>query len=718
MPNDFDTSAYPLGSTHPYVLYNNAGNEDLFVNDLVNETWVDRPPFNRVRKTIYGMEQEFLRALEKMGYETTYLTYVDGSPLQVDRPTQLITRGGSVYAVKLPASFPVTLTGTWATDQSLLVDVGDQSLRTALAAATGSTLVKHYSKTLAQRLDFELTPYDGFGAVGNGIADDTAAIVAWAASTRSTRKHWGDGVFKITQTAVFNPGDLVTGNGDNSVVDLTGSTPGIACVSVSGQLTALPALAATIALKDNAVLFESAHGLTTGDVFLVWNPTDSSWSTWRTDYRAGEWMRVGLVTSATALTIFGLTYDAYSAAPGTVQLYKLVGKSTTFENFVIKQPATSNAGLRVSLIDTPIIRNVKTGGGIYAGIDIDRCVDVEIDSRAIQASAPSGNNYGLILSNTQGGSVRGTYYGTRHSLAIGGAPGVGSVCTRGVIIEANMKNLGPTPSQDLHGNSEDLTFIGGTFMNGGQIAGKNHKFIGCNFIGKANSGIALFMGEIKGGLFTFDGCHFEAWVNPNPSSNGILSFANFTANTTEACDFVFSGTTISCPDGTTFPTYFALNGTSVQVDVEFKGGLTFIRAPDITTVIRLRQLIAAGPGSYGKISMPEVTGIPANCAYVTEVGSPTVASYCLPSQVRSAAPAATTGISIATLAITYPHAYPRAPKVSVANGDATLGGKRVTSGRTGVTATGFTAQVATCDGAVFASAATADLTWTAVLNEV
>lgn len=141
MPNDFDTSQYPLGSMHPYVLYNNAGNEDLFVNDIVNETWVDRPPFNRVRKTIYGMEQEFLRALEKMGYETTYLTYVNGSPLQVDRPTQLISRGGSIYAVKLPASFPLTLTGTWATDSALLVDVGDQSLRTALAAVGGWDMI-------------------------------------------------------------------------------------------------------------------------------------------------------------------------------------------------------------------------------------------------------------------------------------------------------------------------------------------------------------------------------------------------------------------------------------------------------------------------------------------------------------------------------------------------------------------------------------------------
>lgn len=176
MPNDFDTSQYPLGSMHPYVLYNNAGNEDLFVNDMVNETWVDRPPFNRVRKTIYGMEQDFNRFLINSGFEPNHLTYVDGSPLQVDRPTQLIDRAGSVYRVKMPATFPVMLTGTWATDQNLLVDVGDQSLRQALALAAGAGLVGFNSGTAyaAATVGFELKRLNQ--AILDAISTLTTAI--------------------------------------------------------------------------------------------------------------------------------------------------------------------------------------------------------------------------------------------------------------------------------------------------------------------------------------------------------------------------------------------------------------------------------------------------------------------------------------------------------------------------------------------------------------
>lgn len=155
MPNDFDTSQFPLGSPHPYVLYNNAGNEDLAVNDVQNEFWTDRPPFNRRRKTLYGIEQDFNRAIAKIGYESVHLTYTPGQPLTINRATQLIDYNGSVYRVKMPAMFPVVLTGVWATDASKLVDIGDVSLRQALAAPSGGQLVGDPS----------------YGSVAAGIAD-------------------------------------------------------------------------------------------------------------------------------------------------------------------------------------------------------------------------------------------------------------------------------------------------------------------------------------------------------------------------------------------------------------------------------------------------------------------------------------------------------------------------------------------------------------------
>jgi hypothetical protein len=128
----------PLGSTSVKDLYDNAENFD----DAMNS---DGPAFfdrsGKRRETWQGMQNLVNDFLSAMGFEATHLQYVDGTPLTVLRPTQLIDRAPSVYKVKAPATFPVNLTGNWATDQLLLVDVGDSSLRSSLAGTNGASLV-------------------------------------------------------------------------------------------------------------------------------------------------------------------------------------------------------------------------------------------------------------------------------------------------------------------------------------------------------------------------------------------------------------------------------------------------------------------------------------------------------------------------------------------------------------------------------------------------
>jgi hypothetical protein len=128
----------PIGSTAVQDLYDNAQNFDLLLLGSA-ASYLDR--LGVLRQSWAGMQQLVNDFIVSMGFEATHLVYVDGSPLVVDRPTQLIDRAGSVYKVKMPATFPVNLSGTWATDQLLLVDVGDASLRAILAAAGGAGLV-------------------------------------------------------------------------------------------------------------------------------------------------------------------------------------------------------------------------------------------------------------------------------------------------------------------------------------------------------------------------------------------------------------------------------------------------------------------------------------------------------------------------------------------------------------------------------------------------
>lgn len=120
----------PVPSTAIKDLYDNAENLDNLINGGA-DTYPDR--LGVARKSWRGMENDFNDFLVGSQYELPPLVYMDGTPLQVDRATQLIERMGILYSVKLPSSFPVMLTGTWATDEALLTVRQDEALRQQLA---------------------------------------------------------------------------------------------------------------------------------------------------------------------------------------------------------------------------------------------------------------------------------------------------------------------------------------------------------------------------------------------------------------------------------------------------------------------------------------------------------------------------------------------------------------------------------------------------------
>lgn len=138
-----------LGSTDVRDLLDNAQNLDNAVNDTASDTWVDR--FGKTRVTLQGYENQFnasqaaheeafLEALTRMGFEFPAIPYEEGSPVEVSRPTQLISYQGNLYSVRLPATFPVVLSGTWSVAEASLTVQTDRALRQQLAMTDGSKL--------------------------------------------------------------------------------------------------------------------------------------------------------------------------------------------------------------------------------------------------------------------------------------------------------------------------------------------------------------------------------------------------------------------------------------------------------------------------------------------------------------------------------------------------------------------------------------------------
>lgn len=180
MANQYDTSMYPLGSTQPTVTFNNASNFDDAANGSA-PSWTDR--FGNSRLSLKGMEDQFQVFLAQSGYENP-VAYVAG--LSIVRSTQTVTYSGELYRPKL-SDLPFTTTN-WATDAAKFVAIGDAALRQDLADDSGSLLVGTKSSlagAVARTVEGKLYDYVSlrdFGAVGDGVTDDSNAIDAAIAS--------------------------------------------------------------------------------------------------------------------------------------------------------------------------------------------------------------------------------------------------------------------------------------------------------------------------------------------------------------------------------------------------------------------------------------------------------------------------------------------------------------------------------------------------------
>lgn len=372
------------------------------------------------------------------------------------------------------------------------------------------------------------------GAKGDGVTNDYNVIVYanTLAAITGGQVYFPGGRYKCWGPRITVPTN-VTWIGDESylvTIDCSGCTDATDTITASGSLTALPALGSNVTIGDRVIHFASAPSLVPGDVFLLYNSTDFSWSNARFYYRAGEFFKVTSI-AGNDVTIENIAYDSYTSG-ATTSPYKLIPTVNTFRHltFVFN---TGVFGLRISNGKDCAFEDLIGSGTDEAQFSISMCYNTIFDNIKVDDYTPIiGENYGVMLGNSQRVIVRGSNLSTfRHGLTTGGGSFIGAVpCRQILIADSIISSKGNIQGADLHGNIEYCLWCNNQIPNGLVIGGDYAAVVG-NMIGSTpntvaatNDGVAIYGTEFNGGNFIVSSNAVQA---NGLTTTALVYFADF-----------------------------------------------------------------------------------------------------------------------------------------------------------------------------------------------
>lgn len=390
----------------------------------------------------------------------------------------------------------------------------------------------------------------------SATADSTAAYqAALEAANGQPIRHTS--TIKVDGAVSYSGPVNIWSPGDAGILDLSGG----GSISFVGGLTAIPDLSSAIQQYSNGASFVAAHGLSVGDVFCVYNPTDFSFNPQREEYRDGDWIEVAEVVTTTAITMFGSSPDLYAASD--VDCYKMEGEGVSI--------------LGLTVIPNPVgvhffIHNHKRvdcrmgyeRGADDTGVQILRCYNIKFECLPMDIN--QGDAYPVIIGNSKNFTVYlDRARSTRHIIGFGGSGGPGSVPNRnGKVIGGRLTNnldLG-IGSADFHGNNDNLQYIG-CDMFAANMGGRNNALIDCTLWGRypfdADDNV-VFSAAAGGGLVRIHDCTLKVRGTGNP-----FAFIHFEL-TNLASDICFDIRNLAIDH--------ADSGVTAQQAIEFNLGTT------------------------------------------------------------------------------------------------------------------------------------------------
>ncbi len=387
-----------------------------------------------------------------------------------------------------------------------------------------------------------------FGAVGNGIVDDTNSLQLALNAAKNGALIVPSGIYKLTKSitgecSVVGEGKcILKAVGEHS--DFSGGI-----LTLNGEYDDLVrVLIADSEKGDISISINDTTGIEVNDVLLISNPNDYSWSSYRNYYRAGEAVYVSSI-DGNVVYLTNKIFGSYKTTDN-ISVYKMKNKYCLVRDIVIDgydngegdKPDKSVVGLQIRRFDNVTVDNVTASKSSSSAISLSTCVRskvVNCNGYKVIPDRSLGLSYGLVLNNCQDIVISNCYlYGVRHGLAIGGTE---HIVNRNLNINScTINSIGTDASADVHGNAEYVYYRDCTIYNGALYSGDNTHFYDCYITNKNRNeyspnnfyNLCIEGRELLGFNHVFKGCYIEAYgAGVSNLNRGVLFDYGSTSST-------------------------------------------------------------------------------------------------------------------------------------------------------------------------------------------
>lgn len=389
------------------------------------------------------------------------------------------------------------------------------------------------------------------------------------------------GDFFIDDSISFKPKQSLIGEG-NTVFRFAGTYEHGLNFSHESLLE-LPTISSNITRNSRTIVFSSAPNLQKGDIFFIKNNQDSSYSSWRTYYKQGEYFEV-IAVSGNTVTLANTPFSTYSTtddltirkvvnpATGRVQGIKLEGEGSNVNNL-----------LTVSFGKNFEISNIDANEGKSTCVNLKNCYSSRV-SRYFANKISSGGfttDYGLMVSNCQNINISNCdILSVRHAIAIGGDNSIGAIVNRNIKIHNSILRATNTVyAADSHGNAEYIEYVGCTLW--GAVLRGNHIKLLNNTIFAVRE--AIVAGEMKGTDFTIKNNDIYSYIDIEVNQGVIFNCGGtataFDEKTTEGGTIDFSNNKIHIESTATNLLAVAIHnrGCNQKINVNVDNNTTYVK---------------------------------------------------------------------------------------------------------------------------------------------